>query len=155
MDAQEQRSWWSRNWKWVVPAGCLTMLLLAVGGVVAVVVFIFGLMKSSDAYTGAVARAKAHPAVVAALGSPIEPGFFVTGNINISGGSGHANLAVPISGPKGSATLYVTASKAQGQWTFSALVVAIGDTGERIDLLESAATQPGQLPREAGEDAGP
>ena len=92
-------------------------------------------MKSSDAYKGALARAKAEPAVVAALGSPIEDGMFVSGSTNVNGASGNANLAIPIHGPKGKATLYVVAEKSLGAWNYSNLVVEVKDTKQRIDLL--------------------
>ena len=59
------------------------------------------------------------------------------GNINVNGSSGHADLAIPVSGPEGSGTIYDVASKsaAAGQWTILRLVVDVKATNERIDLL--------------------
>ena len=57
------------------------------------------------------------------------------GNINVNGSSGHADLAIPISGPQGNGTIYVVASKSAGQWDLLRLVVDIKATNERIDLL--------------------
>ena len=74
----QRAGWWARNWKWFVPTGCLAMLLLAAGFVFFIIAIVFGAMKSSDAYKMALARAKADPRVVSALGSPIEDGFFAT-----------------------------------------------------------------------------
>jgi Cytochrome oxidase complex assembly protein 1 len=125
--------WWDRNWKWFVPAVCAVGLLL-MGSFVAV---IFGAMRSSDAYVGALGRSRASPAVVAALGTPIEPGFFVTGTINLTDSTGRAELAIPISGPKADATISVEATKALGVWHFNHLVVQIVQTGRRIDLSEA------------------
>jgi hypothetical protein len=116
------------------------MLLLAAGFGFFIVTMFFGMMKSSDAYKMALARAKADPRVVAALGSPIEDGFFASGNTNVSGTSGQADMTVPLSGPKGKGTLYFVASKFAGQWTFSKLMVEIANTGQRIDLVEDPAT---------------
>jgi hypothetical protein len=61
------------------------------------------------------------------------------GSISVSGSSGQADLAIPISGPIGKGTIYAVASKAAGQWTFSKLVVEIKATKERIDLIEYRA----------------
>jgi hypothetical protein len=119
-----------------VPTGCLGLLLLAAGFVFFIVSIVCGAMKSSDAYKTALAKAKADPRVVNALGSPIKDGFFVSGKANVSGSSGHADLTVPISGPKGKGTIYFVASKFAGEWTFSKLIVEVGETGERIDLTE-------------------
>jgi hypothetical protein len=100
----------------------------------------FGAMKSSDAYKMALAKAKADPRVVNALGSPITDGFFVWGKTNVSGSSGHADLTVPISGPKGKGTIYFVATKFAGEWTFSKLIVEVANTGQRIDLIEDPPT---------------
>jgi hypothetical protein len=136
------KSWWGRNWKWFVPAGCLTMLVLAVGFVALIFTFVFGLMKSSDVYKEALARATASSAVIEALGTPIEPGFFAGGNIETSGPSGSANLSIPIAGPKGKGTIYLEARKSAGKWEFSLLTVEIAQTGQRIDLLGGGAPAP-------------
>ena len=96
----------------------------------------FGAMKSSDVYKEALARAKASPAVAEALGTPIKAGYFISGNIKVSGPSGDADLSIPISGPRGKGTIYVEARKSAGEWSFSLLEVKIAGTQERIDLLQ-------------------
>lgn len=133
-----KRNWWTRNWKWFVPTGCLTMLALFVLFVCSIAMIVFSAMKSTDVYKDALAKAKATPAVVEALGSPIKDGLFVSGNTNVNGASGEANLAIPISGPQGKGTIYLKAEKSLGRWNYSELVVEIQKTGERIDLLESS-----------------
>src|SRR5204863_2622948 len=80
-------NWWQRNWKWFVPTGCLTLIALAVAFVAMIVVVVFGAMKSSDAYKIAVTRAKNDERVVRAIGKPISEGMFVSGNMNVNGGS--------------------------------------------------------------------
>ena len=136
LSQEKPRTWWQRNWKWFVPVCCLGALALAAVFIVLIVTLVFGMIKSSGVYKDALAMAKTHPAVVEALGTPIEEGFFVMGNINVSGPTGHADLAIPISGPKGKGTIYAKASKHAGQWTFSNLTVQIKATNERIDLIE-------------------
>jgi Cytochrome oxidase complex assembly protein 1 len=83
---------------------------------------VFSTMKSTDVYSDALARAKAAPAVIEALGLPIKDGMFVSGSTNVNGASGEANLAIPIHGPKGEGTLYVVAKKSVGSWNYSNLV---------------------------------
>ena len=129
-------NWWKRNWKWFVPLGCLSVMLLFVLFVGSILVIVFSGMKSTDVYKGALSRAKADPTVIEALGTPIKTGFLVSGNTNVNGASGESNLAIPISGPKGKGTIYVSAIKSLGQWNYSGLVVEIGQTHQRIDLLQ-------------------
>jgi len=78
-----------------------------------------------------------HPAVIEALGSPIAEGFLVSGNTNVNGASGEANLSIPIGDPKGKGTIYVAANKSLGQWNYSGLVFEIAKTHQRIDLLQN------------------
>jgi Cytochrome oxidase complex assembly protein 1 len=129
-------NWWVRNWKWFVPTGCLTLLVLCAAFAATIAIVVFGAVKSTDVYKGAVARAKANPAVVAALGSPITEGMFVSGSSHVTGASGQSDLVIPISGPKGKASIYLKAVKSLGRWEYVDLVVEIQKTGDRIDLLD-------------------
>jgi hypothetical protein len=94
-------------------------------------------VKSTDVYKDALARAQAHTSLIEVLGSPIKEGFLVSGNTNVNGASGEANLSIPIPGPKGKGTIYVAASKSLGRWNYSGLIVEIAKTHHRIDLLQS------------------
>ena len=129
-----QRGWFGRNWLWFIPAGCLSVLLLGAVSIGALVFFVFGAMKSSDVYKTAVAAAKSNARVSEALGTPVEEGTFLSGSINLNGSSGNADFAIPISGPKGKATVYTTATKSDGTWTYSKLSVHVDKSGEDIDL---------------------
>lgn len=127
--------WWSRNWKWFVPTGCcLTPLILGGAFVAFLVLVVFSALKQSDAYKIAVARAKADSRVTSALGTPITEGWYLSGNTNVNGASGDADLSIPISGPKGKGTIYAVATKSAGEWTYSKLAVKIDSTGDTIDL---------------------
>ena len=129
-----QPNWWSRNWKWFVPAGCLTLILLFCLFIGLIISVAMGAMKSSDAYKQAVARARANPTVVEKLGTPIAEGYFVSGNVNVQNDTGNADLQIPISGPKGKAVIHAVAVKSAGQWEYSRLTVAIEGQPE-LDLL--------------------
>jgi len=133
-------SWWSRNWKWFLPTLCVLVLLAVLGFVGLVFYGVSSMMKSSDAYQLAVAQARMDPEVVSALGEPIVEGFLASGNINTNGSSGKADLAIPISGPKGGATIYLSATKSVGKWTFKDLVVEVDKSKDRIDLLHDDKT---------------
>ncbi len=131
----KSRTWWQRNWKWFVPVACVGALALFAAFVMLIITIVFGMVKSSDVYKDALVTAQTNPAVVQALGSPIKPGIFVMGSINVSGASGQADLAIPISGPKGKGTVYAVASKSMGRWSFSKLAVEIKATKEIIELI--------------------
>ena len=129
------RNWWSRNWKWLVPV-CVGAPILVCGGFVSLLLsLVLGFIKNSEPYGQALYTARTDTAVIAAMGTPLEDGFFVTGDIEISSSSGYADLAIPISGPTGSGTIYAEAEKVQGEWYFDTLGVAVEETDQWIDLL--------------------
>lgn len=117
-----------------MPTGCLTLIVLFGAFVFCIVVFAFSAMKSSDAYATALQRARSDQRVIAALGKPIKDGWYVAGKINVTGGSGEADLSIPISGPKGKATVYAKGTKFAGKWNYTQLQVRLASTDELIDL---------------------
>jgi len=129
------RGWLARNWKWLLAT-------LFMGGLVLMVGFfalIMGAIRSSDVAKASVAMAQSNRQVVQQLGTPIEEGWVLSGSVNVSNASGDADLSVPISGPKGKGTVYVTAQKSAGRWRYSVMQVAIDGSDERIDLLAAGA----------------
>ena len=134
-----RRGWWSRNWFWFVPTGCLSLLALFALFIGGIVFMVFGAMKHSDVYKDALARAKRNSEVRRALGSRIHDGMFPSGKTNVEGGSGEADLTITISGSKGKGTLYVVAKKTAGQWHYTTLSVKTAG-GDEIDL--NATSEP-------------
>ena len=122
------RSWWQRNWKWIVPAGCLAMIAL-------IGLFVFTLMRHTDVFREAVARAEANPQVRADLGEPIREGWWVMGQVRTTGPSGRASLAIPLKGSRRDGTVYAVAHKSAGRWTYDSLEVAVEGQPGRISLL--------------------
>jgi hypothetical protein len=123
----------------VLPVGCLAPLLVCGGIITLIFVFVVGAIRSSDPYTEALAKAKANQEVKALIGEPIATGYWVSGTIEVSGPSGKANFAIPISGPKKSATLYVVGTKTAGKWEYSTLEVGPEGSDNRIDLRSQPA----------------
>ncbi len=140
--APKKRSWV----KWVA-LGCAAIVLLGAAGVAALLFFVFGAVKKSEPYTDALARARANPAVVAAIGEPIEPGFLVSGNVSYEGSGGAASLAIPLKGPKGEGKLHVEMVRDAEAWQYRILQFAPEGGGARIDLLAGTAeAEPAAVP---------
>lgn len=135
MDSKPAPNWWARHWKWLVPAGCLTGLAGVAGFIALIVSLVFGLLKSTTPYKEALARAQRDPVVIGRLGTPIQGGFLVSGNVSLSGATGEAQLTIPLQGSRGSGTLFVEANQKAGRWTYSTLTVRPDGPGEPINLL--------------------
>lgn len=132
---ESQRPAWV---KWIV-LGCVGLIVVGLCVAAGIVALVMGSLKQSDAYKTALEKVQASPAAVEALGEPIEPGFFLSGSVNVNGPSGDAVLSVPVHGARGKGTLYLEATKQAGRWKYSLLELAVAGSGggeeQRIDLL--------------------
>jgi hypothetical protein len=86
-------------------------------------------------YRGAKATVQKDPRVIQALGSPVEPGWWIKGNVNVRNQTGEADIEFPISGPKGSGRVHAVATRESGGWHYSELT-ATPQNGPPIDLLK-------------------
>jgi hypothetical protein len=134
MSDGQPKSWWGRNWFWVVPLGCLAPIVAVVGCVVVAFFAVTHLIKSSDVYTHSLAAVSSSEAVRTALGEPIQAGFQFAGNINVSNQGGHGDVTYNISGPKDSATVHAVADKHDGEWSFTTNHVHINSTNQELDV---------------------
>jgi hypothetical protein len=96
---------------------------------------VFAAMKNSEAYAMSMAEIVASEPVRAALGDNIEPGFFVSGNIQLNGGEGTATLEIPLKGSRGAGTAYSRAEKIAGTWQVILLVVRVGGSETPMVLI--------------------
>lgn len=135
----DQKSWFGRNWIWVVPVGgCLTIILLFIFGIGAAIFGVSEALKSSEPYEYAIEVASQDEALIAEVGEPIETNGIMQGTINFKNNSGRVDIRVPLKGPNGEATVFVKGEKEDGIWTYEKLYVTIKDTQETINLLDKA-----------------
>ncbi|MGB7536977.1 MAG: cytochrome c oxidase assembly factor 1 family protein [Anaerolineales bacterium] len=133
-----KKSWFARFWWTLILAACLLFALTAicvVGTGAAGVFGIFGLMKSSPAYQDALVVVQEEPRAQQLLGTPIQSGWFVSGEISETPSTGTAELSFPVSGPKGSGTVYVSAKKVEGGWVITRLVLVMDKTKNRLVII--------------------
>ena len=128
-----------RRWG-CTPLSCLiggVTFIVVVGCVVGIFAGVISLFRDSDVAQEALARAQRDPQVEAALGRPLEIGWFLpTGSLRTdAGGGGQVDLTLPISGPRGSGTLIISGVRTRGVWVYDRMIVTVNGTGQRIDLL--------------------
>ncbi|WP_298754097.1 cytochrome c oxidase assembly factor Coa1 family protein [uncultured Psychroserpens sp.] len=139
MEHVRQKSWFGRNWLWVLPVGgCLGVILLFVFGIGAAIFGVSKIIKESAPYEYAVEAAKSNSDVQLALGEAIDTDGLFEGNITINNSTGEANLKIPIKGEKGKGTIVVLAEKDDEGWQYEKLYVLIKETQEKINLLEKS-----------------
>lgn len=144
-----QKSWFGRNWKWLLPVGCGTPLLCCLSFAAVTYFTVTKVIGASPVFAQALQRANDNPEVKAALGTPVTPGFGLQGSMNETNGEGTADVTAPLEGPKGKGTMHLRATGRGGRWTFQQLDVEAG--GKTISLLEAEAP-PQQDPEPAVPD---
>jgi hypothetical protein len=118
-----------------VGCGCLTVIV----GVAAAVVFgLLGLRKlatESDVYKDSLTAIEANPAAMAAVGTPLEPGWMIQANFSFDNGNETVDMTIPVTGPKGAGTIRAVASKSAGspQWEYSTWQLDV-EGGDSIPL---------------------
>jgi hypothetical protein len=115
-----------------IVGGLVLLIIMFVGGIIA---FVFTLMKSGEPYKHAVEVVQHDSRAQQRLGSPVKPGWFVTGSENTTPTSGNADLAIPVRGSERGGTVYVVAKKSAGRWTYESLELQVDGEEERINLL--------------------
>jgi len=132
---EKKNTWFDRNWLWVVVPLAVVGFLGSLAVFAAVIVsVVFGILKSTDPYQQAVSRSRANAVVISALGTPIKEGWFLQGQVNYENQTGNAELSIPLTGPKGSGTVYIVGKRVGGKWSYSRIAVTLDKTHEVVDL---------------------
>jgi hypothetical protein len=137
-----QGGWWSRNWKWFVPVGCLSLLATCGCCIGGSVLFGVNAVKGSPSYQEALSRAQADPEVQKALGTPIHAGWMTQWSANSVGGEMRTTARIPISGPKGEGALFIKSTEHGKKLTFQQLDVVIGHQVIHLQGVEPSAEPP-------------
>ncbi len=122
-----RRSWLGSKWARVA--------IVVLGLVLLVSVIVVIAFNNADATKLAASTATSNAALVERLGSPMKTGRLIGGAIEVTPGTGTADLAIPISGPRAKGTLYALAVKEAGVWKLTSLKYGADGESSRLDLL--------------------
>lgn len=137
MSEVQRKSWFARNWGWVLGGGCLTIIIIGILVVVGVVATVSNSITGSEPYTYAYEKAIDNNFVKQYIGEPIETNGIGSTDYNFSNGVSTTNLNIPIKGPKAEGVIVVDAEKIDDEWVYKQLYF-LGDTEtEIINLLDA------------------
>lgn len=133
------RNWLQRNLKWVLPLAVVALLggwvLLSWGGYYKIT----GVLRDSEPYRLAMARAGADPQLQAALGQPIKASPFLLGNFSHTAGGRQISMEIRLSGPHGKAKYSVAARRSgDAPWCYDVLAIRLPGRPEPLDLRTDA-----------------
>ncbi|MCV6631001.1 MAG: cytochrome c oxidase assembly factor 1 family protein [Flavobacteriaceae bacterium] len=138
MEERRQKSWFSRNWPWVVPlGGCLTMIIIIIVFAGSLIFGISTAIENSTPFDDALSRAKDNPAIIEYFGDDLKTNGIFQGSFNFKNDEGDVNLSVPIKGTKRSGRMEVKGTKTDGVWQYEILQLIADDDSEIFDLSDS------------------
>lgn len=124
----EYPSWWKRNWKWAVPVGgCLSLIVVFIVFIGSVFYGVTAVLEESQPFEYALETINQDEEITNALGSPIVKDGMIQGSYNNNNGIKTADMKIPVSGSKGSGTLFVKATGKDDNWTYDIIRVEIKD----------------------------
>jgi hypothetical protein len=135
-------AWRNRHWDSVAQfqatqrrwAQCgVVVWLIGFAVALTALVFVFGVLKDSEAYKLAVPLLTDDARVATVVGQPMQMGV-PSGEIHTSDAGGSAKLSFSVEGPAGEGSAFVWARMEQGEWKIERLVFEEEGTGQRIDL---------------------
>lgn len=131
-EVQEQKS----NIGKVIGCGCAAIVIIGICGAAAAFIGFSKLLKNNTPYTDSIAAAQNSPAAAVALGEPIEPGFFPTGDISLNNGEGTVDFQIGVSGPKGTGKIFVKGNTESGSssWNYETWELKVDGQEEAIPL---------------------
>lgn len=121
-----------KNIKWILLG--VAGLILLIGLAFSIVALVMKLMKG-DAYQLSLSEISKNIEVIEIIGEPMQPSWFVMGNVNTSGPEGFASLEYSIEGPNGSGKVYVYATRTVGEWKLDNVVVSNNSNRQRISVV--------------------
>lgn len=137
MEEVIQKSWFKKNWGWLLGGGCLSLIAIVVIAIAGIVYKVSDSISGSEPYTYALSKATENQKVIDFLGEPIESNGMGNTSYSYKNGSSTANLTIPIKGPIDEGEIVVEAEKINNEWAYNTLYVKIDGESEIINLEEN------------------
>lgn len=115
--------------------GCLTAIVLVIVLVSSIFFGVTKIMEGSEPYDYAFALINKDEELLELLGTPIEKDGIVQSNMNWVNGTKSAKMVIPISGPKGTGTLYINATGKGDTWDYHEIRVEVEE--KELDFLKN------------------
>lgn len=141
MEDTGQRSWFSRNWGWLLGGGCLSIIVVVILVIVGAFYKISDSISGSEPYTYAFSQAIENEEVIDFLGEPIESDGMGSTSYKNRNGKSTVSLTIPIKGAIDEGEIIVEAEKINNEWAYNTLYVKIDGESELIYLEGNESEQ--------------
>ena len=137
----EQKSWWKRNWKWLVPLSGIILISLGIffsSGMDGIATDLVQAYADTELYDNALEKAKSDERVTELLGEikPIDQLAILEGHVEYSNDNKTVNSSIRIIGNKGKGSLDISADRMNNEWNYTKINVRINNPPENKQTIE-------------------
>ena len=137
----EQKSWWKRNWKWLIPVSGIMIISLVIffsSGMAGVGANLAQAYSDTELYENALEKVKSDQKVNELLGEiePIDKLAILEGAIQYTNNNQTVNSTIRLKGTKGKAKLDISADRINNEWNYTKINVRIKNPPENKQTIE-------------------
>jgi hypothetical protein len=137
----EQKSWWKKNWKWVVSVGGVFLFLITFSistGLLGISADIAQAYSDTQLYDKALDQVKSDERVIELLGEiqPIDKLAILEGSVEYSNDNKTVKSSIRLVGTKGRAALDIIADRLDNKWHYRKINLRIKKPIENKQTIE-------------------
>lgn len=142
----EQKSWWKRNWKWLVPVIGIILISMATffsSGMDGVATDLIQAYADTELYENALEKVKSDPRAIELLGEiePIDKLAILEGSVGYSDDNNNVNSSIRVVGTKRKAIMDISADRIDNAWTYKKINIRIKKPIEDKQIIEIIKTE--------------
>lgn len=137
----KQKSWWKRNWKWVVPVSGIILISFAIffsSGMGGIATDLAQAYADTELYKEALEKAKSDERVQELLGEiePIDKLAILEGEVHYTNNHQTVNSTIRLKGTKGKARMDITADRINDEWNYNKINIRIKNPPDKKQTIE-------------------
>ena len=137
----EQKNWWKRNWKWLVPVGGISLFLILIllsSGIGGMGIDLVQAYSDTKLYENALEKVKSDKRVTELLGEiePIDELAILEGEVKYSNENKTVNSSIRVTGTKGKARMDISADLINNSWDYEKINIRIKKPVENKQTIE-------------------
>ncbi len=136
-----QKSWWKRNWKWLIPVIGILLITITVffsSGMNGIATDLVQAYADTELYENALNKAKSDKRVTELLGEiePIDKLAIAEGEVQYTNENKTVNSTIRIVGNKGKARMDISADRINDEWNYTKINIRIKNPPEKKQTIE-------------------
>lgn len=142
----EQKSWWKKNWKWLIPLSGISLfiaLTLFSSSVTEIGVDLVRAYSDTELYNNALKEVKSDKRIIELLGEiePIDKLAILEGEVRYSNNKKTVNSSIRVIGTKGKAKMDISANLVNNSWDYQKINIRIKKPIENRQTIEILTTE--------------